>query len=244
MRLLSSSAMIFMILCAGCRADQPKPGRADSEETFRKARLEMVQTQIEMRGVRDQRVLEAVRTVPRHRFVPDQYRDLAYTDQPLPIGEEQTISQPYIVGLMTELVQADSTDKVLEVGTGSGYQAAVLGELAREVYTIEIVASLAKRSAALLDSLGYKNIHVRQGDGFAGWPERAPFDAIVVTCAPPQIPQPLIDQLADDGRLVIPVGTLWQELLVVHRTGEKLDTSSVIPVRFVPMTGHGVQSQD
>ncbi|MCK4301343.1 MAG: protein-L-isoaspartate(D-aspartate) O-methyltransferase [candidate division Zixibacteria bacterium] len=202
----------------------------------------MVETQIIPRGISDTAVLEALRRVPRHLFVPKDVRRQAYADHPLPIGENQTISQPYIVALMTELPRIDSTSRVLEIGTGSGYQAAILGELAGEVYTIEIVATLAERSSRLLDSLGYQNVHVRCGDGYAGWPEQAPFDAIIVTCAPPEIPQPLIEQLADGGRLVAPVGTFWQELILIEKANGELSRSSVIPVRFVPMTGEGVRS--
>jgi protein-L-isoaspartate(D-aspartate) O-methyltransferase len=199
----------------------------------------MVAEQIAPRGVSDPRVLTAMRTVPRHEFVPPALRERAYDDSPLPIGEGQTISQPYIVALMSELAAVRRGDKVLEVGTGSGYQAAVLAELGATVYTIEIVAPLATAARALLSRLGYANIHVREGDGYAGWPDKAPFQAILVTAAPPEIPKPLLDQLAVGGRLVIPVGPTneTQDLLVVTRTKEGLDRRKVIPVRFVPMTG-------
>jgi protein-L-isoaspartate(D-aspartate) O-methyltransferase len=197
----------------------------------------MVEGQLETRDISDPAVLDAFTIVPRHRFVPDSLRDWAYIDYPLPIGFEQTISQPYIVALMTQLVGSDSSSRVLEIGTGSGYQAAVLAEMVAEVYTIEIVEPLGKRAEALLDTLGYDNVFVRIGDGFKGWPEKAPFDGIVVTCAPPEIPQPLIDQLADNGRLVIPVGTAWQELLLVTKRNGKVIRESITPVRFVPMTG-------
>ena len=186
----------------------------------------------------DERVLEAMRTVPRERFVPAGQADRAYEDNPLPIGFGQTISQPYIVGYMTEALGVLPEHKVLEVGTGSGYQAAVLGELAREVYTIEIVPELASRAAATLKELEYSNVHVRAGDGYAGWPEEAPFDRIMVTAAPDEIPQPLIDQLAPGGRLVVPVGpqgaTQW--MTIVEKTDTGIAERRTIPVQFVPFT--------
>jgi protein-L-isoaspartate(D-aspartate) O-methyltransferase len=204
-------------------------------------RLTMVAQQIEARGINDPRVLGALRRVPRHLFVPTSHRELAYRDHPLPIGGGQTISQPYIVALMTELIRPRESMKVLEIGTGSGYQAAVLGECVGTLYTIEIVPQLGRKSAALLAELGYDNVHVKVGDGFEGWPEHAPFDAIVVTAAPSRIPQPLLDQLAIGGRLVIPVGTRAQELIVVTRTEKGYDRRSVTPVRFVPMTGKALE---
>ena len=200
-----------------------------------RAREDMVKTQIETRGVKDKRVLRAMRKVERHRFVPRQLRLLAYTDGPLPIGEGQTISQPYIVALMTELLGLDGDEKVLEIGTGSGYQAAILAELCAHVYTIEILEPLAKSAKALLEELGYKNITVKYGDGFLGWEEFAPFDAIIVTCAPPEVPPPLIEQLKEGGRMVIPVGEFFQELRLIEKRGGKLITKDIIPVRFVPM---------
>jgi protein-L-isoaspartate(D-aspartate) O-methyltransferase len=207
------------------------------EDAFSTERHAMVHSQIVTRGVADTQVLDAMRRVPRHRFVPRSLESAAYSDRPLPIGFQQTISQPYIVALMTELIRPQPDMKVLEIGTGSGYQAALLAECTREVYTIEIVPDLAERSTALLTELGYANIHTRTGDGFHGWAEEAPFDAIVVTAAPAEIPQPLLDQLAPGGRLVIPVGTRPQELIVVERTADGFTRRSVIPVRFVPMTG-------
>jgi protein-L-isoaspartate(D-aspartate) O-methyltransferase len=198
-------------------------------------RENMVRSQIVARGVKDARVLAALRKVERHRFVPPSIRHLAYHDTPLPIGQSQTISQPYIVALMTELCQLRAGDRVLEIGTGSGYQAAILAELAKEVYTIEILEPLADRAATLLEKFGYRNIKVKYGDGYLGWPEYAPFDAIIVTCAPKEIPQALLEQLAEGGRLVIPVGDANQELkLVVKRQG-RLKERNIIPVRFVPM---------
>jgi protein-L-isoaspartate(D-aspartate) O-methyltransferase len=201
----------------------------------------MVERQIEARGINDERLLDAMRRVERHRFVPEPYTPRAYTDGPLPIGEEQTISQPYIVAIMTELLELKPDDRVLEIGTGSGYQAAILAELVDEVYTIEIVEALGLRSSALLDSLGYETISTRIGDGYLGWPEQAPFDAIILTAAPPKIPEPLLDQLAEGGRLVAPVGESYQMLQLVEKHGGKLVYRDIIPVRFVPMTGEAQQ---
>jgi protein-L-isoaspartate(D-aspartate) O-methyltransferase len=197
----------------------------------------MVTAQIEARGITDPRVLAAMRKVPRHLFIPRSEREQAYNDGPVPIGEGQTISQPYIVALMTELIHPQPGDRVLEIGTGSGYQAAVLAELAAEVYTIEIVEPLGRRAASLLSDLGYANVHCRIGDGYRGWPEKAPFNAVVVTAAPGHIPEPLKQQLAPGGRLVIPVGTAYQELLLITRTDSGFRQEPVTPVRFVPMTG-------
>jgi protein-L-isoaspartate(D-aspartate) O-methyltransferase len=198
--------------------------------------MDMVDNQIVARGVRNKYVLEAMRRVPRHEFVPPQMAHIAYDDRPLPIGESQTISQPYIVASMTELAGLTPESRVLEIGTGSGYQAAVLAEITREVYSIEIIDTLAKQAGAILQKLGYK-VHQRVGDGYAGWPDKAPFDAIIVTAAPPHIPQPLKDQLKVGGHLVIPVGDYAQELLVITRTKTGWQKRSVYPVRFVPMTG-------
>lgn len=205
------------------------------EDVFLKQREAMVETQIKQRGVRDERVIQTILKVERHRFIPQGLWGLAYSDQPLPIGEGQTISQPYIVALMTELLQLGGDERVLEIGTGSGYQAAILAELAKEVYTIEIIPELAERSSALLKEMGYKNILVKCGDGYLGWPEYAEFDAIIITCAPPEIPESLIEQLADGGRMVVPVGQFFQELKVVEKIGGKVRIMDVIPVRFVPM---------
>ena len=218
--------------------------RVSDETDYAKARERMVASQIEARGISDKRVREAMRKVERHLFVPAKYQSLAYADRPLPIGEDQTISQPYIVAAMTELLNLADDDKVLEIGTGSGYQAAILAELATEVYTIEIVKPLAQRAESLLTQLGYKNITVKCGDGYVGWEEYAPFDAIIVTCAPPEVPQPLIDQLADGGRMVVPVGTFWQELLLIEKKEGKVSETSVLPVRFVPMTGEGAKKRN
>ena len=210
----------------------------DTEEVeLARARDQMVASQIVARGVRDPATLAAMRKVPRHLFVPPESRAQAYEDYPLPIGHGQTISQPYIVAFMTEAAGLRGGESVLEIGTGSGYQAAVLGQIAARVYTIEIVAPLAEASKALLERLGYRGVSVRSGDGYLGWPEAAPFDAILVTAAAPRIPEPLKQQLKDGGRLVLPVGDDWQELVVVTRRGERFEEKRLLPVRFVPMTG-------
>ena len=204
---------------------------------WRVLREKMVVTQIESREVRDPKVLAAMRKVPRHLFVPEEVRDESYNDYPLPIGQDQTISQPYIVAIMTELLRLKGGEKVLEIGTGSGYQAAILAEIASEVYTIEIVEELGRSAENRLKEMGYKNIHVMVGDGYKGRPDVAPFDGIMVTAAPPFIPPPLKEQLRVGGRLVLPVGELFQELVVVTRSPTGYDTEKIFPVRFVPMTG-------
>ncbi|MBI3292814.1 MAG: protein-L-isoaspartate(D-aspartate) O-methyltransferase [Elusimicrobia bacterium] len=214
-------------------------GRAvQAEAPLARQRLAMVQQQIEARGIQSPGVLAALRKVPRHEFIPWPYRHFAYEDHPVPIGEGQTISQPYIVALMTELLELRPDSKVLEIGTGSGYQAAILAELTRQVFSIEILPALAQKAKAALDRLGYTSVHVRVGDGYQGWPEAAPFDAILVTAAPADIPPPLIAQLKVGGRLVIPVGPAGQQdLLRVRKTTQGLQRERIIPVRFVPMTG-------
>lgn len=196
---------------------------------------EMVQTQIFNRGIKDQRVQTVMRQTPRHLFVPESYQNRAYQDGPLPIGYDQTISQPYIVALMTELLQLSGKESVLEIGTGSGYQAAILAQLTKTVYTIEIVEPLARSSSALLKKLGLENVMVKYGDGYQGWPEHAPFDRIIVTAAPEVIPQALIDQLAIGGRMVLPVGKHYQELVLVTKNKKRITRKDIIPVRFVPM---------
>ena len=207
-----------------------------AQEDFSRLRERMVEEQLAARDIRDARVLAAMRKVPRHLFVPPALQRSAYDDNPLPIGREQTISQPYIVAFMTQALEVKAAHKVLEIGTGSGYQAAVLGELAAHVYTIEIVGELAERATRTLRDVGYKNVHVRHGDGYAGWPEQAPFDAIMVTAAPDHVPQPLIDQLAPGGRMIIPVGTEFQELRLIQKTAKGIVERGTIPVRFVPLT--------
>jgi len=208
-----------------------------ADDADRRAR--MVRDQIEARGVSNPRVLEAMRRVPRHLFVPAGLANEAYEDYPLPIGHGQTISQPYIVAFMTDAAHVRPGSRVLEVGTGSGYQAAVLAELATEVYTIEIVSPLASSARKTLDALGYRNVTTRVGDGYAGWPEHAPFDAIVVTAAPTHVPDPLIAQLAVGGRLVIPVGGPdAQQMRIITRAASGVTTEDVMPVRFVPLVRH------
>ena len=200
----------------------------------------MVATQLRDRGIEDARVLAAMEKVPRHEFVPLEMRSEAYNDRPLPIGHGQTISQPYIVGLMTELLGINAQSRVLEIGTGSGYQAAVLAELVSEVYTIELIPELARQAAETLARLGYKNVHGKAADGYLGWPEAAPFDAIIVTCAPDNVPPKLVEQLREGGRLVVPVGEAGttQQLVVLEKINGEIRQKSVAPVRFVPMV-HG-----
>jgi protein-L-isoaspartate(D-aspartate) O-methyltransferase len=223
--------------CGGRESATTDTKNMEKDDQFKQARLDMVERQIAARDVKDKRVLEAMRKVERHKFVPPSQVPYAYYDQPLPIGEGQTISQPYIVALMTELLEPKPTDTVLEVGTGSGYQAAVLADLVKEVYSIEIVPSLAESAKERLERLGYKNVVVKAGDGYQGWKEHAPFDGIIVTAAPDHVPQPLVDQLKEGGRLVIPVGDFFQELIVITKTKTGIQKRTSIPVRFVPMTG-------
>lgn len=220
----------------------PAGADASQEQAFARERERMVKEQLIQSPdgrppITDERVLAAMRRVPRHRFVPPGLQAFAYEDGPLPIGEGQTISQPYIVALMTELGRVEPGEKALEIGTGSGYQAAVLGQLAREVYTIEILEPLARQAQATLRELGAANVHVRAGDGFLGWPEAAPFDAILVTASAPSVPAPLVEQLALNGRLVIPEGDGRQQLVVYTKTAKGLARERSILVRFVPMTG-------
>jgi protein-L-isoaspartate(D-aspartate) O-methyltransferase len=202
------------------------------------AERQQMQQQLKARGINDGRVLAAMAKVPREEFVPPDSRGASYADGPLPIGYGQTISQPYIVAFMTEQLRLKPSDRVLEIGTGSGYQTAILAELVAEVYTIEIVEPLEKNAEATVQRLGYKNVHVKPGDGYKGWPETAPFDAIIVTCAPDRVPQPLTDQLKDGGRMIIPVGERFaQELYLLEKKKGRLKESAVLPVRFVPMAG-------
>ena len=210
---------------------------AGQDDIFEKKRREMVERQIMSRGVKDQLVLHAMRKVERHLFVPKELQKLAYNDEPLPIGHGQTISQPYIVAYMTEALCLKGDEKVLEIGTGSGYQAAILAEIVDEVFTIEIVEPLSNSADKLLRNLGIKNVHCLYGDGYNGWPEEAPFDAIIVTAAPPRMPEKLIQQLRVGGRMIIPVGTWFQELILLTKTETGDTRKKLIPVRFVPMTG-------
>jgi protein-L-isoaspartate(D-aspartate) O-methyltransferase len=231
--------MALAMLPGGGRG-QTNSDSGGEEEYYAAARRRMVREQLASPTyhITDARVLAAMGKVPRHRFVPPEVRHRAYDDCPLPIGYGQTISQPFIVAFMTSELDPKPTDRILEIGTGSGFQAAVLAELAREVYTIEIVEPLAERAKAELQQLGYTNIQVRAGDGYQGWPEAAPFDAIIVTCAPEKVPRPLVEQLKSGGRMIIPVGPEWdQSLVLLRKEGDQLVERTVLPVRFVPMTG-------
>lgn len=224
-----------MVAFAGACAGWLACSAADQD--FASARKRMIERQIVARGITNQRVLRVMGTVPRHELVPAGYRSSAYADEPLPIGFGQTISQPYIVAFMTEHLDPKPDDRVLEIGTGSGYQAAVLAGLVREVHTIEIVKELAERARVDLQRLGYTNVHVKAGDGYKGWPEAAPFDAVIVTCAPDSVPQPLVQQLREGGRMIIPVGSgFGQELYLLEKKAGRVEKRAVLPVRFVPMT--------
>lgn len=205
------------------------------QDNFQAMRERMVETQIRARDVQNPAVLQAMTRVPRHLFVPDDVRPYAHDDRPLPIGRGQTISQPYIVGYMTEALQLQPSHKVLEIGTGSGYQAAVLAEIAKQVYSIEIVPDLAEGARRALAQAGYRNVEIRTGNGYLGWRERAPFDRIIVTAAPPEIPQVLVDQLAVGGIMVVPVGTAYQEIVIITKTPGGVTQKRTIEVRFVPM---------
>lgn len=222
--------VIFLLASAVSATNGP-------QDPYSIQRKEMVARQIAARGVSDQKVLDAMLNVPRHEFVPHEYRRFAYADQPLPVGEGQTISQPYIVAYMTEALNILPGEKVLEIGTGSGYQAAVLAEIKAEVYSVEVIESLAIQAGKTLENLGYKNIHLKTGDGYQGWPEHAPFDAILVTCSPSGIPEALKEQLAEGGRMIIPVGkqNSIQYLYYLEKKKGKIRQKSVMPVRFVPM---------
>ncbi len=233
---LAASAFLTWMLTGPGSAVTPLDQALQPPDADAARRLAMVESQIVARGVRDAAVLAAMRAVPRHRFVPPSLWSSAYDDHPLPIGHGQTISQPYIVAHMTEALGVAPHHRVLEVGTGSGYQAAVLGRLAREVYTVEIVPELARSASQTLAALGCRNVHVRDGDGYAGWPEHAPFDRVLVTAAPDHVPQPLIDQLGAGGRMVIPVGIDDQWIVVLEKTAAGVLQRRTIPVRFVPLT--------
>ena len=229
MRAFAAAAVLLLISCNRSHTQNVDPAAA---------RQNMIKEQLSARGIHDERVLAAMGKVPREEFVPGDERDLAYTDQALPIGHGQTISQPFVVALMTEQLRAKPTDRVLEIGTGSGYQAAILAQLVADVYSIEIIEPLAKTAETTLQRLGCKNVHIKTADGYKGWPEAAPFDGIIVTCAPDHVPDPLREQLKEGGRMVIPVGGPFeQELYVLEKSNGELRQQAVEPVRFVPMTG-------
>jgi protein-L-isoaspartate(D-aspartate) O-methyltransferase len=227
---------LIPLLLLACGASS-KPDGPRTDPTRQAERDKMVDDQIVMRGITDPAVIAALRRVPRHEFVPDTYAGIAYDDGPVPIGYGQTISQPAVVAFMTEALRLKGKERVLEVGTGSGYQAAVLAEIVSTVFTIEINEPLAKRASITLAKLGYNSVNVRVGDGYRGWPEKAPFDAIIVTAAPDHIPQPLLEQLAPGGRLILPVGKAFQRLVLFRRTETGYERTELLPVLFVPMTG-------
>ncbi len=231
----TTAVVLVLLICIGWLSV------AGGAEDFSRERNEMVDEQLIGRGLKDERVLAAMRAVPRHLFVPKKEEKWAYEDSPLPIGHGQTISQPYIVAYMTEQLGLKPEDRVLEIGTGSGYQAAVLAELGAEVYSIEIVPELAEEAGKNLERADYEKVQTRQGDGYKGWPEAAPFDAIIITAAAETIPAPLVEQLGPGGKLIMPKGPVggYQELILVERLGDALKTRSLLPVRFVPFTREG-----
>jgi protein-L-isoaspartate(D-aspartate) O-methyltransferase len=231
--------------CGDLDASKGSFAAGDREKTFAKARRRMIEQQLRSRDIRDLRVLDALGEVPRHRFVLAEDLDIAYADHPLPIGFDKTISQPYVVALMTELAAPKPTDRILDIGTGSGYQAAILSLLCREVFSVEILQPLADAAAHRLAALGYANVTVRCADGYRGWPEHAPFDAIVVAASPNHVPQPLVDQLAPGGRLVLPLGGYPQQLTVIEKHADgSLSRRNAAPVLFVPMTGEADSAQN
>ncbi len=233
--------IVISLICWG--SSQVMSKTASNQVDYSQKRHHMVESQIVTRGVQSDYILNAMKRVKRHLFVPDNLQQFAYADEPLPIGYGQTISQPYIVAYMTEALDLNQYSRVLEIGTGSGYQAAILAEIVKKVYTIEIVEPLGQHAKTILNDIGYRNIHSRIGDGYKGWPEAAPFDAIIVTAAPPEIPQPLIDQLKEGGRMIIPVGVGYQELILLTKKKGNIEKKSLLPVRFVPMTGE-IQKKD
>jgi protein-L-isoaspartate(D-aspartate) O-methyltransferase len=239
MRRVSVWLIASALAATGCHK-----GPTSSRE-FTAERQKMVEQQLKPRGIKDERVLAAMAKVPREEFVPENLRDKGYSDSALPIGQDQTISQPFIVAFMTEQLQLQPTDRILEIGTGSGYQTAVLAELVKDVYTIEIVEPLAKDASARLTRLGYSNAHVKVGDGYEGWPDVAPFDAIIVTCAPDKVPQPLTQQLKENGRMIVPVGSgMEQQLFLLEKKDGQLAQTAILPVRFVPMVGQAAKKSD
>ncbi|MGH9971517.1 MAG: protein-L-isoaspartate(D-aspartate) O-methyltransferase [Pyrinomonadaceae bacterium] len=234
--LLGCLLPFLMLGCTPRPASEQSAAQQVSPDDYARQRRRMVE-ELRSEGITSQAVLDTLLKVPRHEFVPAPYRHLAYQNRPLPIGQDQTISQPFIVGYMTEAAEIASGERVLEIGTGSGYQAAVLAELAKEVYTIEIIPELADGARTLLRAMGYKNVEVKTGNGYAGWPEHAPFDAIVVTAAPEQVPQALVQQLAIRGKMVVPVGSDFQQMVIITKTESGVVERRTFPVAFVPMTG-------
>ena len=231
-----SVVYVLFLNCSGTTRKNDMAGNQSRQESWWISRAEkMVETQIISRGVRDTDVIRVMKTTPRHLFVPEHLREQAYKDHPLPIGSGQTISQPYIVALMTEYLQLSGVERVLEIGTGSGYQAAILAQLVDSCYSIEVVKELAEESSERLKELGYHNAVVMWGDGYQGWPEHAPYDRIIITAAPETIPEKLVDQLASGGRMVLPVGGHFQELILITKNQKGIRRKNIIPVRFVPM---------
>ena len=238
MRRISQYLVVTLLATTGCHQ------KVTSSSEFATDRQKMIQEQVKPRGVRDERVMVAMSKVPREEFVPENMRGQSYADNALPIGHDQTISQPFIVAFMTEQLRPQPTDRVLEIGTGSGYQTAILAELVKDVYTIEIVEPLAKEASARLARLGYSNAHVKIGDGYQGWPDVAPFDAIIVTCAPDKVPQPLTQQLKEGGRMIIPVGNgLDQQLFLLEKKDGQMAQRAILPVRFVQMAGEAAKQK-
>jgi protein-L-isoaspartate(D-aspartate) O-methyltransferase len=237
MRRISQWLLVVVLAATGCHQ------KNISTSEFAAERQEMVEEQLKPRGIHDERVLAAMAKVPREAFIPENLRNKSYWDNALLIGHDQTISQPFIVAFMTEQLRPQPTDRVLEIGTGTGYQTAILAELVKEVYTIEIIEPLAKDASARLARLGYNNAHVKIGDGYQGWPEVAPFDAIVVTCAPDKVPEPLAQQLKEGGRMIIPVGSgmMDQQLYLLEKKDGELAQRAILPVRFVPMAGEAAK---
>jgi protein-L-isoaspartate(D-aspartate) O-methyltransferase len=239
MRRISQWLIVAVLAATGCHQ------RIISTSEFAAERQKMVEEQLKPRGVHDERVLAAMAKVPREAFIPESLRKKSYWDNALPIGHDQTISQPFIVAFMTEQLRPQPTDRILEIGTGTGYQTAILAELVKEVYTIEIIEPLAKDASARLARLGYNNAHVKTGDGYLGWPEVAPVDAIIVTCAPDKVPQPLTRQLKEGGRMIIPVGSgLDQQLFLLEKKDGQMAQRAILPVRFVQMTGEAAKKSD
>jgi len=226
------SCLALVVVTLNCSNSQES-----KEDKYLRQRKAMVEQQITVRGIRNKKVLDALMNVERDKFVPAAYKNNSYEDRPLPIGHNQTISQPYIVAYMTEILNPDNTKKVLEIGTGSGYQAAILSQLYKEVYTVEIIEALGEKARKTFDEEGYNNIRVKIGDGYQGWKEYAPFDAIIVTCAPTDIPEPLVEQLAEGGKMIIPVGQQYgQSLYLLEKKNGKIYETETLPVIFVPMT--------